>query len=644
MLRAQEEITEFFMPKRPPLREMETNARNHGFSKYREPEDSIFSRQAEQNQKEWAKNLPRSPSLEIWQDSYIGSKHTGHYSEKLSAPRHGSLTLSYSGPIPDSKSRISRGATSYTSWSETQQTPHVTGNCHMSIDRRHDSPTPNDVQRSIERTGIFRDTGILILDESRRSDASESPRATQARKIRQANRRNGSRHQRSELSEAAMMQSPANLSQSLESNSRVGHSQQDCISKSDSRPNISATASHPSAANTIEDMHFQGDDNHLSSRNELIVRKVHHCNPEKAGYGGRPRCTPAAIIVNRVELAKNARIRRLSSTLSVAQAPADHREGSGANQDTTPAASCQDKAANEEVTVEEVLQSAPVTRRERLQEELVQSKEQRLLSGHVSVGAAPGFTAAISAAIHEQAIASIMPSGGKDSTSPQFNPAGLGQRLQAPYSVGSIFVSGASNEAPSYLGLPLRGSSNGYGHSPTGPQSGLTRVTESESLFLHQLQRQTARENSTQYDHRSPFAYTDGTYVPLYGEENRRVEYYSDENTQENVTDYPVYDPSYDHIQYSPYSYNGELNQPNIQQIENSRTWHSQLERIDEQIEEYNDQTQDIDEEYHTAYESYNYEELLDPHMGADANNGYVDHVMEGLVGIGEFWRPRPQY
>jgi hypothetical protein len=155
--RAHEEISDFFKPNRAPLEDISANARPAALS-ISVNEEPLISNTYISNQR-YSEEQTRAQSAGI---SCLRSSSRASFSDAPSAPRALAASLQDWSNNPDTASKRSGRATSYVTWSERQFSPGAiaAGRRTRDSDQRQASLTPEPIRRSIENTGVFRDTGI----------------------------------------------------------------------------------------------------------------------------------------------------------------------------------------------------------------------------------------------------------------------------------------------------------------------------------------------------------------------------------------------------------------------------------------------------------------------------------------------------
>ncbi|KAF8857005.1 hypothetical protein BDZ45DRAFT_452700 [Acephala macrosclerotiorum] len=327
--RAQEEITEFFRPSRNPLEETHPNEdrRRASFSKPTEKR-SVYVKQVEQENRQQSHDDIKS--LEPRQRPYVGLRHSASSSERLSTYHSVSPAILDPRKYHESASRASEKGTTYVSWSETQLSPSASSQRLTIVDHRPVSPTPESVWRSIENTGIFRDTGIKMssamvrrnerpssrLDRTKTSSASESARYSQVRSST----------------------SPRRLSPEVEHNHRLDPRSQDerpasAASRGRTRTPLAESLQLPRNPGAAENLQNLQEIGNVRRRTVIEYFDSEHGWHETSNPLGRcksrtsdPPRESVSTPIDRQELAKAARIKRPSTTLPLSRIHAEERE------------------------------------------------------------------------------------------------------------------------------------------------------------------------------------------------------------------------------------------------------------------------------------------------------------------------------
>ncbi|TVY59073.1 hypothetical protein LSUE1_G009563 [Lachnellula suecica] len=158
--RVHDEISDFFKPSKNLLKETDPNTQGRTPSTHATREGSIYSKQFTANDHE--PQHRQSQFLENTKQRAL-SLEQGTSPGRISARREPSPALAYVERPPESTSMLSSKAQTYITWSESQFSPGATG-----MRRQQDkivqqrSSTPASIRQSLEKTGIYRDTGIDV--------------------------------------------------------------------------------------------------------------------------------------------------------------------------------------------------------------------------------------------------------------------------------------------------------------------------------------------------------------------------------------------------------------------------------------------------------------------------------------------------
>lgn len=108
-------------------------------------------------------------SSDFGKTSYLGFGPPGPSAHSSLAPSRHAAPQSWLENEPETNSR-SRRATTYVTWSETHVSPQGTSRIERPSDHQGPiSPIPDSIHISMENTGIFRDTGIIMVTGKHRS-------------------------------------------------------------------------------------------------------------------------------------------------------------------------------------------------------------------------------------------------------------------------------------------------------------------------------------------------------------------------------------------------------------------------------------------------------------------------------------------
>ena len=692
-LRAQEEIAEFFVPKRQPMQEMGNNT-DHGYSKYRD--DNARQESVDRGEgfhlRRSSPHYQRTPSLDLRQRSYLYSKRLERSPHRSLPPHEDSPAKQYLRAVLNSPHPFSGQATSYISWSETQFTPEQRATKQQGFEQQIESPIPEHVQRSIERTGILRDTGISILQKPRNLAPASCSRTT--RSLRPADRGRRLSHISSELScsELAATSSSSNLPGPTELSRESVHGH-NVRSSSDSKQNVQRAASRSPAAKENENVDSHFGHVHNEGREFTAIQNFDH------GFGWHQKSAsdalphPSAAVINKVEtrdrtstsidraeLVGNAFFARPLSTLPAGQSNASPRVEGEANQDDLIAEQNRTNAVeNPQARSRQQVGSKSQSRQNDRNESPAVQKNELAAPRKTMARSHPGI--AKSNQQHESASRTSNREG-IPSALLSWNPAHLERELQTPSSLEFRPVDGAhSDKKVSWIGLPFRGSSNGRDPSHSMVPSRLTPITGSEPpLFIRQMQQELKREDDLQYQGHGSDEHHGKQYIPQQGAQSQFEEDYTNMNqyhqnyVQEYDLDYALRIQDAEHCEYEHQSQYAteDMQQRNAQPFhDNPGAWQPRLNRIDEQVEYYEydgeapyeemqdvykqydesagDQFHGVAEVYDMDYENYAHEQYFDTGP-VDLHDNYSEYQygdgieIESTVNSGGFWKPRTQF
>ena len=328
ILRKQDEISTFFKPSKMSLQEMHAYERAQTSESDDRPK--YFRKVSEDNHKRshWHPQCTSYPKKPL-----SGFGQVGTSSDRLSGRRRFTPGAQTAKLVPDTTSMLSRRATSCVSWSETQLSPITKGVSKTlhTTSRGHKSPTPASIRRSLEKTGVFRDTGIRTSPDLEYPRSGVHPNVDSDHQIQNSSdvRETGEdRRNRNETSKS--ITSP--------SQTRSPHS--GCTNR-DLTTRVSNLNNHPSEQRKAEDVHCERPGKQLQSlagitrsagKSQAIVEHFDsqlgwHSHPNSA----QPqRYSPATQLNSgvtlqeskrtpnsRQQIAKNARIKRRSTILPV---------------------------------------------------------------------------------------------------------------------------------------------------------------------------------------------------------------------------------------------------------------------------------------------------------------------------------------
>ena len=162
-VRTQDEISTFFKSTKTPLRELDPNTRGRESSTITAIEDSFYERQFASDKYYNADKRPQY--LEPTREQALTFRQRSP-SGRLLKLRETSLGVNYTDRPPESTSRISGKAKTYFTWSESQISPRTTERSRqLRNTSQQRSLTPESIRRSLQKTGIYRGTGIYDRPE-----------------------------------------------------------------------------------------------------------------------------------------------------------------------------------------------------------------------------------------------------------------------------------------------------------------------------------------------------------------------------------------------------------------------------------------------------------------------------------------------
>lgn len=179
--RAQDEISTFFKPNKLPLQPISLNGDSLASSTYTKHHcsgnsdrlDAGYSRRGDQ----------RSPSFDFPEEPSLDFRRIRPTLDIILASNRCSPLINRTENILESTSKLSGRSSTHISWSETLVSREEKSRELSKVDRTRASSTPESIRISLEKTGIFRGTGIGIA--ARRaavsSQAYERPSIHQTR-------------------------------------------------------------------------------------------------------------------------------------------------------------------------------------------------------------------------------------------------------------------------------------------------------------------------------------------------------------------------------------------------------------------------------------------------------------------------------
>jgi len=158
--RAQDEISMFLKPNKMPLQPTSLNKGSVASSTHAKDRRSAASDQLDSDY--LGRHHERSQSFDFPQKPSLDFRRTKPTSDILSASVGRNPIINRLEYGPHSTSKISGRASTYISWSETQVSREAKSPKLSKVNGIEASSTPESIRRSLEKTGVFRDTGISI--------------------------------------------------------------------------------------------------------------------------------------------------------------------------------------------------------------------------------------------------------------------------------------------------------------------------------------------------------------------------------------------------------------------------------------------------------------------------------------------------
>jgi hypothetical protein len=489
--RAQDEISTFFKPSKMPLQPNKLNKRSFASTDAKDRRSGHTGVEPDFLRPHYE----RSQSFDVPKKPNLGLGRAKPTSDILSESLRCSPTTSRPQNVVDSASKLSGRAMSYVSWSETQLSQGTTSRDLSKIGRTRESPTPESIRRALEKTGIFRNTGISMAAQ----------RAALSHDTYQRPSKRGQRRINAIISVSASADSPASTRRIIPC-ARAG-SRELNSPPSGYQPDVLEEAE---AANTKDGM-IQPDagieEGRAMKRKRVVVEYFDlvsgwHERPMLSGNikaisalatkGDVPHQSESTPM-SREELAKIARIKRPSTTRPLEQmsliregpmvrSSSDHRVGQEPNQQTL---------ASDMVDV--ILAPRP----DGFKEELENNAAVTVLPSDPSQ---PGALLSHHHRVDDQPASDLARTGKELLAAPHLsrmiNPE-LGHEELFELQNGIVTL---HRNNSSYIGLPVRGFSTGQGPLQTAYHGSPSPVADPKPNFIHQLQRQSAPYQISNYE------------------------------------------------------------------------------------------------------------------------------------------------
>jgi hypothetical protein len=499
--RVQEEIVGFFQAKRPALEGTDLNITDLRLSKDQD-KNSIYSSRQDNSYQHQRNNRLRSSSHDlltlVMQRIPEGANHGDRSLHRESSSRRISPPLNQPRTMADSSSKRSDKARSDISSSEPDYNLASGTNLQAFVSQSLGSPIPDSVRQSIERTGIFNDTGIDISGRLRDSEELKSPRAPGIMMPKVADGLSTYRNVTAPGSASPKIQSPTLLRHHGNSHvhSTVQHEKSFELDDQ-TYNNRSKYASMSIPIEKTKERPDQGIGNRLEQHfdPQLEWHQDSYAHIQQP-IGNQCKTQGSKLTLDeRARLAKKARLRFPPLPLSVSRVAGGEPHKVGANQQITSAApGPEDKAANRTLGNQGDFYS-------------VRSKAQDM---HADEGKAqaggdfPSGQAIQDPQFSERSVDNIIHEVLTQQT--------LQPRLQTPASVRSNLRADLPQiNCISHFCLPVRRPSViSRTYSPAMARPRLTPITEPDPLFLRQLNEQNRGEGELCHEprsHEEPFVH-----------------------------------------------------------------------------------------------------------------------------------------
>ncbi|KAL5320794.1 hypothetical protein ACEPPN_011604 [Leptodophora sp. 'Broadleaf-Isolate-01'] len=647
--KVQNEISSFFKPSRAPLQEVSPNQGGPPSDVARK-EHSLYAKQLE-SERDTILHRPSEPC-----GSYPGPE--GRPQADGSSNRYqgghsysASPKISRSINIPGSTSRVSGKAMTYVSWSESQRSPAPTS-LHGNFYQRPGSMTPDSVRRSIEKTGIFRDTGIERATRLNRANTSPGTYTSRAPKPHATQYGNPSER------ELTAMTGPSEVGAGTKISEVCVQSREEALRDSSRRDARDELPERLSSQNQTRET-----DNHGTTRKRIVIERfdstigwredptaVNHSQQTSAAAmqtdrAQQPKSTPPS----REQIAKNSRVKipnRPSTAVPVlrdATAPYDEeRDGrisileptnkSPLNQDSSTAGEPKIFANSAHRPLLSRASNPPLP--------TIYEDSHEHSPGH---GEAP------------------FPEGQEGSNTalepgqPRLNAAWnnnnqnqFGSQLQQQTQAGNQAVqemdqmNAGGNSNGTYLGFPIRGPwlGNSLGSSTAGPIR-LPPVAGAGSLYLRQMQTETpshpfAYENSWNAVDRpswEPF----GVEPPVYDEDPG----YGD---PQHAPYFAQHDHTFNHSndQAMDQAYERDIDNLDTESFNGLREWNSEVHGVSQNFDDHN--MLEVQNYYHENENMYEEQAYSAPHQSTHQGIEYGGYHPQADPLNNGFWQPHRQY
>jgi hypothetical protein len=644
--RAQEEISDFFKPK-VPLKQIETY--NAGSSSlYMSNEYFKHKRESDQIRPEHSGR--RSQSLDHPEKPYLSFGKPRPSSDRRSTSRGLSPAISYPRNIPNSDSRLSGKATTSVSWSESQTSSQGTGRRLANLDRRDTSPTPESIRRSIEETRIFQNTGIRIAD-------SKQPRAAPMKELLEG------QVNRSEASEPSTSTAAPSIQSSGIHPELASRNPEQHMSRAILRPH-----SVKQSTELHRDSNARGN---VSNQNDPTLRKrsngpiIENFDPQSGWHPqasstgpSRPTLTnrmttevpqqSMSAPIDRVQLARRARIKRPSTTLLlIRQAVGDQALEERAcivgdkHEAKVPAEAHSGKDAIQGSSSRELAEAACLSKStgpDGIGGDLSnQGSSQRQPNGQIGTKA----QVVTRNDLNDESRKSNISTGDEGTRLLSVSrPSNIGPHIAVPHPAEQHSAQGLGNF--SFLGLPVRGSRINSGQPRPLQATRFSPLVEVEPLFIRQISQQPLREPNF---HCGDEPIMTGVDEIQNSTSNNGVDFVED--YYYGITDEDQYGnfgqreeflflKSYEEAKNSE---TGDLNESNL--------WNLGSHPVDNDGENYDliyDNGEEVYEQREIAGGGYGVDDSVQIYGQAEPHAGDELYNFGGHSGMQGFWRPRQRY
>ncbi|KAE9381414.1 hypothetical protein N431DRAFT_551514 [Stipitochalara longipes BDJ] len=480
--RAQDEISTFFKPKKVPMQP--TSLNKGSISPPNQTRDRRVGSSDRLNSDYSGQQCEPSHSFNIPTKSSLDFGRNKPILDIFAASVSRSPVIKHPENVPNSTSKLSGKASTYISWSETQISQETKSRDWGKINRTRASSTPESIRRSLEKTGVFRDTGIDLL----------AHRAGRSSRIYER------------LSECEQIRTKRDIATST----NTSGSTEGVISPAPHRSHEVALsrASHQPALHEAFDTSNAKNDN-VQVREGVMKRErlvIEHFDP-KLGWHEKPKSgrhnqgiattSPEGEIpaqsksapIDRLERAQLARVDRPSTTvplprplLSIGEATAKSRLDGHVQTNT-------DQETNQHTSLEDVAEVMPSAGDRRL---LLDLRNQSNVQMQRKEPDQSVFLPPFHSKVNEQTVYEDVRTKKEVQDTPHIPKV----RLTKTNHEGSVALHKATDvldeNNSSHHELPVRGFSVSRGISEIHHQNYNTRSsmqTDSEPYFIHQLQR-----------------------------------------------------------------------------------------------------------------------------------------------------------